>query len=207
MPLGESETPPEGQLRESDHPFLDGNGRVGRLLVTLFLVEREVLPSPLLYLSAFFEATRTDYYGRLQAVHERGEWEDWLIYFLSGVARQSEDALNRAQRINSLLSRWRAKIAGSSQAALSLVDLVAENPYCTVRRVEKRLKVAFTTAQRAVERLRAAGVLEQINDTKRPHLLRNGPSHDPRGASAACPGRPRLMAAGRPQALREMLEP
>src|SRR5205814_96999 len=81
---------------EAIHPFLDGNGRVGRLLITLFLVEREVLPTPLLYLSAFFEATRADYYGALQGVHERGEWEDWLVYFLNGVARQSEDALSRA---------------------------------------------------------------------------------------------------------------
>src|SRR5437016_8513013 len=91
---------------EAIHPFLDGNGRVGRLLITLFLVERDVLPTPLLYLSAFFEATRGDYYKSLQGVHERGGWEEWLIYFLNGVARQSEDALSRSLRINALLSRW-----------------------------------------------------------------------------------------------------
>src|SRR5947208_9653684 len=78
---------------EAIHPFLDGNGRVGRLLITLFLVERDVLPTPLLYLSAFFEATRGDYYDRLQSVHAKSEWEEWLVYFLNGVARQSEDAL------------------------------------------------------------------------------------------------------------------
>src|SRR6185369_1187578 len=78
------------------HPFLDGNGRVGRLLITLELCERGVLPSPLLYLSAFFEATRRDYYDGLRSVGERGEWEAWLEYFLNGVARQSEDALSRA---------------------------------------------------------------------------------------------------------------
>src|SRR5437899_5389233 len=75
---------------EAIHPFIDGNGRVGRLLITLFLVEREVLPAPLLYLSAFFEATRADYYERLQGVHARSEWEGWLEYFLNGVARPSE---------------------------------------------------------------------------------------------------------------------
>jgi len=152
---------------EAIHPFLDGNGRVGRLLITLFLVEREVLPTPLLYLSAFFEATRADYYGALQGVHERGEWEDWLVYFLNGVARQSEDALSRAERINALLARWKVEMAKTSQAAVKAVDLVAENPYCTVRGVSKRLRVAFTTAQRAVERLQAAGILKQANEAKR----------------------------------------
>ncbi len=152
---------------EAIHPFLDGNGRVGRLLITLSLVERDVLPTPLLYLSAFFQATRRDYYDRLHGVHSRSEWEAWLVYFLNGVARQSEDALSRAERINTLLARWRAALAASSRIALPLLDLVAENPYCTIRRVEKRLKVAFTTAQRAIERLQAGGVLKQINESKR----------------------------------------
>ncbi|MBI2561021.1 MAG: Fic family protein [candidate division NC10 bacterium] len=152
---------------EAIHPFLDGNGRVGRLLITLFLVERGVLPTPLLYLSAFFEATRGDYYARLQGVHERSEWEEWLLYFLNGVACQSEDVLSRAERINALVARWKTDLAGSSKIALSLLDLIAENPYCTIRRVEKRLKVAFTTAQRAVERLQTARVLKQVNESKR----------------------------------------
>jgi len=152
---------------EAIHPFLDGNGRVGRLLITLFLVERDVLPTPLLYLSAFFEATRGDYYHRLQSVHAKSEWGEWLVYFLNGVARQSEDALNRAERINTLLARWKTALAGSSRIALPLLDLVAENPYCTIRRVEKRLRVAFTTAQRGIERLQAEGVLRQVNESKR----------------------------------------
>jgi len=152
---------------EAIHPFLDGNGRVGRLLITLFLVERDILPTPLLYLSAFFEATRADYYARLQGVHARGAWEEWLVYFLNGVARQSEDALSRSERISALVSRWRATLAGASEAALRLVDLVAENPYCTIRRVQEQLEVAFTTAQRAVEKLQAAGVLKQVNRARR----------------------------------------
>lgn len=152
---------------EAIHPFLDGNGRVGRLLVTMFLVEREVLPTPLLYLSAFFEATRADYYESLQGVHGRGEWEAWLVYFLNGVARQSEDALNRAERINALVARWKIGIAGASPAALKVVDLIAENPYCTVRGVSRKLKVAFTTAQRAVDRLQKAGILKQVNRARR----------------------------------------
>jgi Fic family protein len=127
------------------------------------------VPTPLLYLSAFFEATRTDYYARLQAVHDRGDWEAWLVYFLNGVSRQSEDALSRAERINTLIARWRSELAGAPQA-VRLVDLIAQNPYCTIRGVARRLKVAFTTAQRAVERLEEEGFLEQVNKAKRDRI-------------------------------------
>src|SRR3990167_2209170 len=85
---------------EAIHPFLDSNGRVGRLLITLFLIERKILPTPLLYLSAFFEASRKDYYDRLLKFRLQGDWESWLQYFLNGVAKQSEDALSCAERIN-----------------------------------------------------------------------------------------------------------
>ena len=153
---------------EAIHPFLDGNGRVGRLMITLFLVERSILPAPLLYLSAFFEATRQDYYDRLRSITERGEWEAWLKYFLNGAARQAEDAINRAERINTLLDRWRRAVSDSSSKVPGvLVDLLAENPYCTVKGVAKRLKVAFTTAQRAVERLESASILTRSTQAKR----------------------------------------
>jgi Fic family protein len=83
---------------EAVHPFLDGNGRVGRLLITLFLIERQILPTPLLYLSAFFEASRRDYYDGVRGISERGAWNYWLEYFLLGVARMSEDALRRIEQ-------------------------------------------------------------------------------------------------------------
>jgi len=153
---------------EAIHPFMDGNGRVGRLLITLFLIEREVLPAPLLYLSAFFEANRQAYYARLQGVHDRGEWEPWLAYFLRGVATQSADALSRAGRINALIGRWRERaVSAGLPAAVRLVDLLAENPYWTTRRAAERLKVAFTTAQRAVARLEALKIMRQVNEAKR----------------------------------------
>jgi Fic family protein len=115
---------------EAIHPFLDGNGRVGRLLITLFLVERGVLPGPLLYLSAFFEATRSEYYEGIRGVTERGEWGGWVEYFLNGVARQSEDALSRAQRINQHLVQWRRDVAGlASNIPLLLLDRLATNPF------------------------------------------------------------------------------
>jgi len=153
---------------EAIHPFIDGNGRVGRLLVTLFLIERGVLPTPLLYLSAFFEATRQDYYAGLRGVSERGDWESWLVYFLNGVARQSEDALSRATRINETLEGWRREAAGrGARVALRLVDRLGENPYCTARGAAAKLSVAFTTAQRAVDTLVQAGILRQVGEARR----------------------------------------
>ncbi len=153
---------------EAIHPFLDGKGRVGRLLVTLFLVEREILPKPILYLSAFFEATRRDYYDRLLGVSERGEWSGWLEYFLTGVARQAEDALRRSARINELLAEWRVAASGfAAKTPITVIDLLAENPYCTIRGVAKRLGVAYTTAQRAIERLESLSIVAQVGKAKR----------------------------------------
>jgi Fic family protein len=153
---------------EAIHPFLDGNGRIGRLLITLFLVEREILPTPLLYLSAFFEASRRDYYHRLLGVSTNGEWAPWLHYFLNGVARQAEDALGRAENINRLLAKWRTAVAGSkSKTPLALVDRLAANPYLTVKRAAEELGVAFTTAQRAIERLETLTIVKKIGIARR----------------------------------------
>ena len=153
---------------EAIHPFLDGNGRVGRLLITLLLVTKGVLPSPLLYLSACFEATRSEYYARLLGVTERGEWEEWLAYFLTGVAGQAEDAVRRIQRIRDLLDGWRTKLAeGPSRLPERAVDLFAENPYWNVNNLAARLDVAFTTAQRAIDRLESAGIVALAGEAKR----------------------------------------
>lgn len=157
---------------EAIHPFLDGNGRVGRLLITLFLIERRILHTPLLYLSSFFEATRSEYYERLGAVTSRGAWEDWLVYFLTAVARMSQDSLTRAEKINRLLGQWRNRVSGGgSKTAVFLVDLLAENPFWTVNKAAQRLSVAYTTAQRAVERLESLGILRQTGDAKRDRVF------------------------------------
>jgi Fic family protein len=153
---------------EAIHPFLDGNGRVGRLLITLLLIAKGVLPSPLLYLSAWFEATRPEYYARLLGVTEGGEWEEWLGYFLAGAAGQAEDALDRIQRIDELLARWREQLVKApSRLPEKAVDLFAENPYWTVNRLAERLRVAFTTAQRAIDRLESAGIVALAGEGKR----------------------------------------
>jgi Fic family protein len=153
---------------EAVHPFLDGNGRVGRLLITLFLIEQKILPAPLLYLSAFFEATRRDYYEGLRGVSESGAWNDWLEYFLIGVARTSQDALSRASRINVILAQWQREVAGeSTNTPLRIVDLLAANPFITATGIAGELGVAFTTAQRAIGRLERVGILKRATDAKR----------------------------------------
>lgn len=153
---------------EAIHPFLDGNGRVGRLLITLGLIERELLPAPLLYLSAFFEATRSDYYRGLRDVSERSAWVPWIEYVLNGMARQAEDALSRAERIDGWLSRWRAQVAEErSSTPLKALDLLAANPYLTTKGAAAALKVAFTTAQRAIDRLQKLGALVQVGQGRR----------------------------------------
>src|SRR5215813_10444990 len=153
---------------EAIHPFLDGNGRVGRLLITLFLIERQILPTPLLYLSAFFEASRRDYYDSLRGVSESGAWTDWLEYFLLGIARMSEDALSRATRINQLLGQWQRKVSGeSSNNPLRVVELLGANPFITTKGTAEMLEIAFTTAQRTIERLERAGFVQQVGEAKR----------------------------------------
>lgn len=153
---------------EAIHPFLDGNGRVGRLLIILLLVEQQVLPSPLLYLSAFFEATRDEYYNQLYNVSAKGTWQEWLIYFLNGVALQSEDALSRAERINELLNQWKIKMASSgSSVAVEMVQHFAMNPYFTINKIADELGIVYSTAQRGVQKLEAAGIIKKVNESKR----------------------------------------
>ncbi len=145
---------------EAIHPFLDGNGRVGRLLITFLLIERNIIPSPLLYLSAYFEATREEYYARLLAVTKSGEWEAWLVYFLRGVALQAEDAVNRIGRIDDLFALWSRRLeSGQSRQPARVLELFAESPFWSVGGLAARLDVAYTTARRAIERLEAAGIV------------------------------------------------
>jgi Fic family protein len=153
---------------EAIHPFLDGNGRVGRLLITLLLVEQRMLPSPLLYLSAFFEATRDEYYKQLYNVSSKGTWYEWFIYFFNGVAVQSEDVLSRAERINELLNQWKIEVASSgSQVPMNLVQHFAVNPYFTTNKIATELGIAYSTAQRAIQKLEAIGIIKKTNDNKR----------------------------------------
>jgi Fic family protein len=154
---------------EAIHPFLDGNGRVARLLITLELCERNLLPAPFLYLSAYFDATRTDYYRGLRGVSEDGDWSGWLQYFLNGVARQAEDALSRAERANKLRERWRNKLAGDVQAkiAFQILDLLGANPFLTPRGAQQRLDVAYNTVMRAIGQLEKHGIIKEASGARR----------------------------------------
>jgi len=153
---------------EAIHPFLDGNGRLGRLLITLLMLERKILPSPLLYQSAFFEATRPEYYRQLYFVSSIGSWNDWLFYFLNGVAQQSSDALSRAERINHLLVTWQEQMSGrSDRVAREIIKQLAVNPYCTVTKISQTVDVAFTTVQRVIVKLQKAGIVSEVSNGKR----------------------------------------
>lgn len=153
---------------EAIHPFLDGNGRIGRLLIILLLVEQKMLPTPILYLSAFFEATRDEYYKQLYSVSVTGTWNEWLIYFLSGIALQTEDVLSRAERINDLLNKWKMQVASStSNVPMLIVQHFAVNPYLTTNRIAEELKIAYSTAQRGVHKLEETKIIKKINSSKR----------------------------------------
>jgi Fic family protein len=157
---------------EAIHPFLDGNGRVGRLLIILFLIERKVLTAPLLYISAFFEATRSEYYNRLLAISQESQWNPWLEYFLNGITRMSEDVLSRAEKINLLLQSWRKRIAGEKpKILLDVIELLAENPFWNTKKLSERLQVAFTTAQRAINMLVERGILSQVDNAQRDRVF------------------------------------
>lgn len=154
---------------EAIHPFLDGNGRVGRLLITFFLCERGHLPQPLLYLSAFFERHRDDYYARLLEVSRSGDWRGWVQFFLRGLAIQASDAVTNSQRILALQQRYREQLQKrkASPTALAITDELFLNPFVSATRLAKRLGVSFPTVQAAIDRLVEDGLLREVTGRQR----------------------------------------
>lgn len=146
---------------EAIHPFLDGNGRIGRLLISLLLCERKCLSQPLLYLSAFFERNRSEYADLLLRVSQAGAWTDWLLFFLRGLAEQALDGVLRSRRLLELRETYRRRMqtARTSALLLQLVDHLFAVPALTVPQAKRSLKVSFPTAQAAVKRLVDFGVL------------------------------------------------
>jgi Fic family protein len=159
---------------EALHPFLDGNGRVGRLLIALLLSAWELLPQPLLYLSAYFESNRAAYYDLLLAVSQRGAWEEWLVYFLEGVRQQSQDAVNKVGRLLSLRIEYQAQIQSRRAPArlLKVVELFFAQPLLTTRQVETELGIPFTGAQRLIDQLIQFGMLREITGGRRNRIYR-----------------------------------
>lgn len=146
---------------ETIHPYFDGNGRVGRLLIVLFLCAKQVLPTPLLYLSAYFERNRDRYYDRLLELSVTGKWEPWLEFFLAGVEEQSRDAIARSRRVRQLHERYRHELQElkASANALRLLDALFESPFMTPSLASRRLDVTWPGAKGVLERLRGAGIV------------------------------------------------
>ena len=154
---------------ETIHPFLDGNGRLGRLLITLMLCERGRLRRPLLYLSHYLRRHRQRYYDSLMDVRDRGDWEGWMKFFLRGVVEVAREGTETARRITQLQERDRhtvgEKIGGTKR--LPLLDLLFQYPYVTARFVESRLGVSYGTANTLLRNFEAAGILEEVTGRAR----------------------------------------
>jgi Fic family protein len=160
---------------EAIHPFLDGNGRVGRLLVSLLLCAWGLLPQPLLQLSAYFDANRQEYYDRLLRVSQQGDWEGWLNFFLFGVSVQALDAIKRITRLQELYSNYQDRLQ-SERAAKRLhqtLDLLFERPIISVRQVETALFVTYHSAQRYVDKMVEIGLLREVTGQARNRLYRS----------------------------------
>jgi Fic family protein len=154
---------------ETIHPFLDGNGRIGRLMISLLLSEWDLLSQPMLYLSAFFEKNRKEYADGLLLVSQTGNWKSWTTFFLRGVAEQSRDAILRTRRLLGLWDSYRSKLQTkrSSALPLRLVDELFAYPAMTVNHARRALGIAYHSAQLNVMKLVRAGVLREYTKRRR----------------------------------------
>jgi Fic family protein len=146
-----------------------GNGRIGRLLIALLLCQYGVLSQPLLYLSDYFERNRDEYIYRLLSVSQRGEWNEWISFFATGVAEQARDARERAKALLDLWQSYRRRIqaSGHSSRTLTLVDWLFDRPTLTVTRAAQGLEVTPRAAGNLVEKLVQAGILTEITGRPR----------------------------------------
>jgi len=155
---------------ETLHPYLDGNGRLGRLLITLLLHHWNLLSRPLLYLSLFLKTHRQEYYRRLGAVRTDGDWEGWLSYFLEGVAGVAEEAVVTARHLHAIVAQSRARLMAREDAtvlSLRLIELLPQHPIVTVNRVARLLHCSRPAAAKALRVLEAAEVLHALDDRKK----------------------------------------
>lgn len=155
---------------ETIHPFLDGNGRIGRLLVTLFLCVEGVLRKPLLYLSLYLKTHRNDYYRLLQDVRERGAWEDWLDFFLAGVAETANQAFDAATRIVELFKQDRERITTDSEragSALRVHDLLQAHPFLTANLLVEQTGLTAPTVNAALADLTRLDIVQEVTGRRR----------------------------------------
>ena len=159
---------------EAIHPFLDGNGRIGRLLMILLFCEWNLLSQPLLNLSVYFERYRQEYYDLLLAVSKKGNWETWLRFFLRGVSAQANDSVVRLNRLQTMRTNYQA-IADSERNRLRMkqvLDFLFMQPVLSVRQLQTFLNVSFPIAQRYIDRLVDAGVLQEVTGQSRNRIFR-----------------------------------
>ncbi len=160
---------------ETIHPFLDGNGRMGRLLITFFLCQQSVLTRPILYLSAHFKQHRQEYYDRLQAVRDTGDWEQWLKFFLRAVFEVSREAADTAHEILVLRDKHRQMVreaAKGSANGLRLLDHLYQLPYITVPHAAELIGVSYPTANSLMGTLTELGLLKEITGQRRDRVFR-----------------------------------
>ncbi|MEI6135739.1 MAG: Fic family protein [Desulfomonile sp.] len=158
---------------EAIHPFGDGNGRVGRLLISLLLLHEGLLTRPLLYLSAYFERNRREYYVRLLEVSTQGRWLEWIIFFLKGIVQQSLDAIRRTEVLLDLREQYRNSVqsARSSALLLTLIDSLFEHPVLTIPNASSILGITYRAAEANIEKLFGLGILQRFVSKKRPRVF------------------------------------
>jgi len=157
---------------EAIHPFIDGNGRVGRMLLPLLLLHWELLPLPLLYLSGFFQRHQDEYYELLIGVSETGDWKAWLAFFLRGVAEQANGAMTRAKQLRDVVTAWRTPLreAGLPSWMLGLADVLFETPLVSGQMVQKRFGVSHPAAMTGLRHLEDMDILREITGGQRNRL-------------------------------------
>lgn len=158
---------------EAIHPFLDGNGRIGRLLVSLLLVHWDLLPLPLLYLSAYFESRRSGYYSRLLHVSTQGDWRSWILFFLQGVEEQAASANRLVKQFQDLQRSWREALSqpGVSTLTIDLMESLFDQPILSIPMAANRLDVTYPSAKLHVDRLVRSGILMPVRGSKNPKFF------------------------------------
>ena len=159
---------------EAIHPFLDGNGRVGRLLISFFLCEGKYLTQPLLYLSEFFEKYRAEYYSRLLGVSQRGDWQKLIEFFLRGVIYQSKDAISDAKKILHIHADYKNKLEKTKkipESAHRLIDEIFLNPVISISGLSKKWNLPFNSVKTGVSRLIQIGILRETEGRRRNKLF------------------------------------
>jgi len=153
---------------EAIHPFVDGNGRIGRLLLSLLLVSWKLLPLPLLHLSAYIETHRQEYYDLLLNISQTGAWRDWVLFFLRATTAQAQDTSMRIKRIQDLQQTWHGRLIGShaTHSVFRLADFLFEAPIITVPSAQKVLDMTYHGAERCVNKLIQLGMLSPLDDRR-----------------------------------------